>query len=624
MKLTIAKIGDNKTVSFAVEELVRLIKEMDSTLVLDVRKYDAFDKTVKNALWVGLGFTEKSDKDTVCIDVKEGVGFISASNERTVLIAVYRFMKELGCRFIRPGKDGEKIPEKKLSASLLNVKLKETASYNHRGVCIEGSAGSEHIYNMVDWLPKVGMNAYFKQFFTPATFFKRYYGDDMTAGDVNAIMDAVEEEIEKRGCKYHTVGHGWTCEPFGIEATGWDKFPEAPEAIKPYLALVGGKRDFRYGIALNTNLCYSNPEVQEKMVNCIVDYCKKHPLEDYVHFWLADGRNNHCECENCQKHTPSDFYVILLNKLDKQLTKENINTKIVCLLYNELMFAPETEKLSNPDRFTLMFAPITRTYSTSYDEVDLDEKIELEPYVRNNISRPASVAVSVERLRMWQREQGFKDSFLFDYHLMWDHHYDPGYYEVAEILQRDMASLDKLGLDGMVSCQLQRTALPTALPLYAMAEALWDKNKSFKEISKEYFAAAFGEDADTVEGYMAELSRLFEPKVLRGSKPFEKEAMAQQYEKAKETVEDFKKNCIEKKKEISKDWEYLYYHAEMVKLYADAYILYFRGKDEESKAAIEALKQYVDETKAYTDSVLDDFFLKGDIYNNIFGWRKTI
>ena len=284
------------------------------------------------------------------------------------------------------------------------------------------------------------------------------------------------------------------------------------------------------------------------------------------------------------------------------------------------MFAPETEKLSNPDRFTLMFAPITRTYSTSYDEVDLDEKTELEPYVRNNISRPASVAVSVERLRIWQREQGFKDSFLFDYHLMWDHHYDPGYYEVAEILQRDMASLDKLGLDGMVSCQLQRTALPTALPLYAMAEALWDKNKSFKEISKEYFAAAFGEDADTVESYMAELSRLFEPNVLRGKKPFEKEAMAQQYEKAKETVEDFKKNCIEKKKEISKDWEYLYYHAEMVKLYADAYILYFRGKDEESKATIEALKQYVDDTKVYTDSVLDDFFLKGDIYSNIFNF----
>jgi hypothetical protein len=58
MKLTIAKIGDNKTVSFANEELIRLIKTMDSSVVLDVRKYDSYDEGVKNALWVGLGFTE--------------------------------------------------------------------------------------------------------------------------------------------------------------------------------------------------------------------------------------------------------------------------------------------------------------------------------------------------------------------------------------------------------------------------------------------------------------------------------------------------------------------------------------------------------------------------------------
>ena len=43
MKLTIAKIGDNKTVSFATDELIRLIKTMDSSVVLDVRKYDSYD-----------------------------------------------------------------------------------------------------------------------------------------------------------------------------------------------------------------------------------------------------------------------------------------------------------------------------------------------------------------------------------------------------------------------------------------------------------------------------------------------------------------------------------------------------------------------------------------------------
>ena len=65
MRLIIAKIGNSETVSFAVEELKRLIKEMDATLTLDVRKYASYNETVKNALWVGLGFTEKSETDTI-------------------------------------------------------------------------------------------------------------------------------------------------------------------------------------------------------------------------------------------------------------------------------------------------------------------------------------------------------------------------------------------------------------------------------------------------------------------------------------------------------------------------------------------------------------------------------
>ena len=39
MRLIIAKIGNNETISFAVSELIRLIEKMDETVVLDVRKY---------------------------------------------------------------------------------------------------------------------------------------------------------------------------------------------------------------------------------------------------------------------------------------------------------------------------------------------------------------------------------------------------------------------------------------------------------------------------------------------------------------------------------------------------------------------------------------------------------
>ena len=54
MRLIIAKIGDNKTISYATDELIRLIKAMDKNLRLDVRTYDE-----KNTYLVFGTFNEK-------------------------------------------------------------------------------------------------------------------------------------------------------------------------------------------------------------------------------------------------------------------------------------------------------------------------------------------------------------------------------------------------------------------------------------------------------------------------------------------------------------------------------------------------------------------------------------
>ena len=50
------------------------------------------------------------------------------------------------------------------------------------------------------------------------------------------------------------------------------------------------------------------------------------------------------------------------------------------------------------------------------------------------------------------------DGFDYDYHLMWDHLRDPGYVTSTKILFDDMQNLDKIGLNGMISCQLTRSA----------------------------------------------------------------------------------------------------------------------------------------------------------------------
>ncbi|MBE6550833.1 MAG: DUF4838 domain-containing protein [Ruminococcaceae bacterium] len=630
--LKIGRIGYDRTVAFACAELIRIFRSMDSPCFIQEYVYDSFEESKKDTLWIGLnGRVALSDDDEILIDIKDGSGIITASNERAVLIAVYRAAFELGCRFPRPGSDEEIIPKRSLKRENLNVYVSEKASYRHRGVCIEGAVSCEHVQNMIDWLPKVGMNSYFIQFHTPSGFFKRFYNtespymekESVNDEDVKRMRVRIEEEMIKRGLNYHAAGHGWTCEPFGINATNWEQYEgELSEDVRKCLAQVNGKREFWGGIALNTNLCYSNPYVRERMTDAITDYCEEHPAINYLHFWLGDGSNNNCECEECQKMIPSDYYVMLLNELDKKLEKRGITTKIVCLVYVDLLWAPEKNKIENPDRFVLMFAPITRTYTTAFADADMSENITLAPYVRNRLTMPRSVAENMARLSKWQNEQINKDSFDFDYHLMWDHYIDPGYYECSKVLHTDMKNLDKLGLKGMISCQAQRVAFPTGLPMYSMAKALWNKDSEFCGVAEEYFSAAFGDDGEIVREYMSSLSKLFCPPFMRGERPIDFDEFTAQCNKAKAYVNDFEEKYIKPKAPLHKGWKELEYHAEMCRLYADALIARLNGSEEEKEASIDALDKYAERIEMDVHEYFDYYTFKNSLLMRVKGLHR--
>ncbi len=616
MNMTIARIGSSETIKFASDELVRLLRTMDRSLFIDSRVYREKDASRNDILWVGVDGSCTEDKldDTVYIDVKNGAGVISGSNPRSVLIAVYRFMYELGCRYLHPGKDGEKIPAKKLSDADVTVTVNEKASYRHRGVCIEGSNSYEHINNMIDWLPKLGLNGYFMQFQTPTSFFSRYYNEGtryrptkkVTDEDVEHIWNRLEEEIVLRGLDYHAVGHGWTCEPFGIHATDWVKYTgELPKDVVQCFAEVNGVRGLWNGKPMVTNLCYSNPYVRDKMTDAVVEYCKSHPAVNYLHFWLGDGLNNQCECAECKKMLPADYYVKMLNELDEKLTAAGLDTKIVCLVYLDLLWAPEVEKVKNQDRFVLMFAPITRTYTKCFTDFDSNENAEIAPYVRNKIVMPKSVAQNIAHLKKWQTEQINGDSFDFDYHLMWDHYLDPGYYECARILHTDMANLDKIGLNGMVSCQVQRVSFPTGLPMYAMAKALFNKNSVFEDVADEYYTAAFGECGENVKEYMKALSRLLCPAYLRGEKPITKDEMIAGVHEAKRVVDAFDADYIKPNTDKSFDWMILDYHSDFVRMYADVLLAGLLGEVETKEKLWDGLMDYLWRTEPVLNEHLD-------------------
>jgi len=614
-RLRIGQIGTDQTIAFAVQELSRYVKQMDPALFVEILTVPAADASFADVLWVGqdASFAVSESSDTIAIAVDGMSGFISGSNPRSVLIAVYRFLRHLGCIWVRPGSEGEHIPAKEVTGTTLHVT--ETASYRHRGVCIEGANSYENIRDMIDFLPKVGMNEYFIQFLVPVEFFQSWYahpdspcltGTGVTRQDVAAMVRSLEAEIRLRGLLLQRGGHGWTCEPFGVESIGWNQVDDETlsDEYKSYLAEVNGERKLWRGRPTDTNLCYSNPKARDRLTDGILKFCKDNPTMSAAHFWLGDAANNQCECDACKTKRPSDWYVMMLNELDAKLTREGLSTKIVFLLYFDLLWEPAEEKILNPDRFILMFAPITRNYGENYDDFLVYDK-ELPPYVRNALILPKSLHQNLAQLRRWQ--QIFDgDSFDFDYHLMWAHMNDPGYEASARNIHADMRALETIHLDGMVSCQIQRSFFPTALPFQVMAATLWDRTCDYDTVADRYYQDAFGKDGACLRKQMqtvSDLMLLYNGPAF-GAADHADGPFCKDYDALADAIAALRALAQAHHGENA-DWTYLTCYCDYLDLLLPAFKLLEQGKKEESRAAGEALLDFVRRNELALQPVLD-------------------
>ncbi|MBQ3055037.1 MAG: DUF4838 domain-containing protein [Oscillospiraceae bacterium] len=584
--------GSAAPVLFAEKELKRILAAMTDADVsgLQIGCFDAFPeiepkRTARDAL-----------DDEIYISVRNFSGIIAGCNPRSVLIAAYRYAKELGARFVNVGKAGEILP--KLTETEHSVFVHEIPSYRHRGVCIEGAVSTENVIEMVDFLPKVGMNTYFIQFREAHTFFERWYGHrnnplkahpEFTREDAQACVREVEKEMSERGILYQAVGHGWTCEPFGVPGLGWEPWTEeiAPEVLENF-ALVNGVRGLAEGITLNTHACYSNPKVRKAIIDDVCNYIKDHPTLDVLHFWLADGVNGVCECDGCKVMRPSDMYITLLNDLDAALTAQGSDAKIVFLLYLDLLWPPMEQTLNNPDRFILMFAPISRSYNTSFGVSG--ELPEMAPFVYNKVELPKDPNQNVSYLRAWQKVFS-GDSFIYDYHYMWAFMYDPGSIKLARVLSEDIRNLKDLGLDGFISCQIGRVMFPNGFNMVTMGEMLWNRDASFDLIAKDYFDALYGEAGSDVLAYLSELSKRFAPLDLQNEKDFAPDA-----EKAAVAEEIY--HFISKQDFSDRA---LAAHAEYCMRFAKFLANRYAGKP----ADVETLKQYVWEIEDEFQGIYD-------------------
>lgn len=575
-------LKEKNTVIFAAEELQKYFSKVSAEdfSVVPTQKYNG---TEKNTIYVGVNLSanipaveDTALDDAFYIDADLDSALVTGTNARATLIGAYKYLKELGYSFIRPGIDGEYYPQ---NLAFSDVKIAEKASYRHRGICIEGSVFQKNLIDVIDWIPKAAMSGYFMQFQLPRVFFDRWYlletpyreKMELTDDDIRSIVALGEVEIQKRSLMYHGVGHGWTTQAFGIDGSSWSDHEEPDEKYRDVLAMVNGERKLWKGVPLNTNLCYSNPKARNRVTDNITEYCINHPEVTYLHFWLGDGFNNNCECENCVGKRTSDYYVQMLNELDEKLNKNNITTKIVFLIYVDLLWKPLYEKIKDSKRFVLMFAPISRSYTNSFDPNDIGKML---PYELNKLTFPTNVSENLAYLKDWQ--QDFKgDSFDFDYHFMWDHYYDFAQYRHAQVVWGDVKNLGDVGLNGIISCQIHRTFLPTSLSMNALAQTLWDSTIAFDDIANNVLKIEFGSDYNKVITYLSALSEFGCPKALRGEEEFYSDETVKNLEKAINVINDFapcmNQNLKTSDSKLKSAWQKLEFFSTIYKMMLEFY-----------------------------------------------------
>lgn len=556
--------------------------------------------------------------DWIDINFSNGYGSIKANSQIALMIAVYRLFKEMGVRYLRPGRAFEAFPELPISILEQKIKVTETAAYPHRGVCIEGATSFENVKAFIDWLPKINMNSFFIQFENPYTFLKRWYEhelnpylehEEFSIEIAQAMSDEIDRYIALRGLIHHRVGHGWTSEVLGYSSKyGWEREESLPIEKQPLVAELNGKRDLFQSAPLLTSLDFANPVVNQKMIEQIVDYAESRPDVDVLHVWLSDASNNVCECSECKKELVSDQYVRLLNSLDEALTAKNLSSKICFLLYHELLLPPSKEVIANPDRFTMMFAPISRTFEKSYADVDYQAIPTIPTYERNKMVLPNSLEKNLAYLFEWQKVFD-GDSFVYDYPLGRAHYGDQGYIHISQIIHRDIQHLDKLGLNGYISCQELRVGFPHNLPNYVMGEVLWNPNKQFDALKCEYFEAMYGLEWQQAVTYLENLSAASSVdyfNALGDRENLERShAYANMLHESQESLKFISENCAKQRGRLKAEWLQLSHHREYVIKLATALMHLSNGELIKSEASWLDFLDYIRRQELATQRNLD-------------------
>lgn len=93
---------------------------------------------------------------------------------------------------------------------------------------------------------------------------------------------------------------------------------------------------------------------------------------DNFFFWLDDKKDSHCHCEKCSELSASDQQLLVMNRILKEIRKDNPDAKLAYLAYFNTSEPPK--KIRPAKGIFLEYAPFERDMKKDSSEVSQKEK----------------------------------------------------------------------------------------------------------------------------------------------------------------------------------------------------------------------------------------------------------
>ena len=258
----------------------------------------------------------------------------------------------------------------------------------------------------------------------------------------------------------------------------------------------------------------SRPEFRKRYAKVYADYIENHPQVGLLNLGIGDSSRNHCECPECSKLNPSDFFMMALNELDEELTRRGLDTKVSFSIYLDLMFPPVRVRIKNPDRCYMSWCPVTRSYTSSITP-DM-EMPEIQPYVRNKWEQPVTTAQCASYVKAW-RKMFDGPGRIYEYHYWRPQFLDPGLMSMSRRIYEDVLSYKAWNFSVCIQDGSNKSFFPHGFHSHIYAAALMDRDCDYEAELEDYFLHLYGEkDWKKVRAYFDGITEAFDHKYMSG------------------------------------------------------------------------------------------------------------